>query len=147
MYKVIKKDNNQERKINRFKESVIKVEMENNILALSKKLLVDVQTAHKRFQLSKEEGVRGDFHSEVKPFADDVKLAADEWRESAGQWVRNNRPKNLHANQIETAADYLEVISVQAFFPETSKKRFLDQIQSVEFILNSMIIAIEKTRQ
>jgi len=38
----------------------------------------------------------------------------------------------------------LEVISVQAFFPETSKKRFLDQVQSVEFILNSMIIAIEQ---
>lgn len=126
---------------------MIKVELENKILILSQKLLVDVKTAHKRFELSKEEGVRGDFHAEVKPFADEVKLASDEWRESAAQWLRINRPKNLHANQIETAADYLEVISVQAFFPETSKKRFLDQIQSVEFILNSMIIAIEKARQ
>lgn len=124
-----------------------KVELENNILALSKKLLVDVEAAHKRFQYSKEAGVRGDFHTEVKPFADEVKVSADSWRESAGQWVKENRPKNLHANQIETAADYLEVISVQAFFPETSKKRFLDQIQSVEFILNSMVIAIEKSRQ
>ncbi|MBS8264649.1 DUF1798 family protein [Mesobacillus boroniphilus] len=121
--------------------------MENNILTLSKKLLVNVETAHKRFQHSKEEGVRGDFHTEVKPFADEVKLAADAWREIAAQWVKSNRPKNLHANQIETAADYLEVISVQAFFPETSKKRFLDQLQSVEFILNSMIIAVENARQ
>ena len=120
------------------------MELENNIVALSKKLLVDVETAHKRFQYSKEEGVRGDFHAEVKPFADEVKSASDAWRELAGKWIRANRPKNLHANQIETAADYLEVISVQAFFPETSKKRFLDQLQSVEFILNSMIIAIEK---
>ncbi|MBT2642009.1 YppE family protein [Bacillus sp. ISL-41] len=120
------------------------MELENNILTLSRKLLVNVDTAHRRFQHSKEEGVRGDFHSEVKPFADEVKIAADAWRESAANWVRTNRPKNLHANQIETAADYLEVISVQAFFPETSKKRFLDQVQSVEFILNSMIIAIEQ---
>jgi hypothetical protein len=120
------------------------MELKNDILELSKKLLEEVETAHKRFQHSKEAGVRGDFHSEVKPFADKVKVAADAWRESAGRWVRENRPKNLHANQIETAADYLEVISVQAFFPETSKKRFLDQIQSVEFILNSMIISLEK---
>lgn len=123
------------------------MELENNILALSRKLLENVDTAHKRFQKSKQEGIRGDFHTEVKPFADEVKLAADEWRESAARWIRANRPKNIHANQIETAADYLEVISVQAFFPETSKKRFLDQLQSVEFILNSMIIAIEKARQ
>ncbi|MCM3571624.1 YppE family protein [Mesobacillus subterraneus] len=121
------------------------MELENSILTLSRQLLVNVDTAHRRFQYSKEKGVRGDFHSEVKPFADEVKLAADAWRESAANWVKNNRPKNLHANQIETAADYLEVISVQAFFPETSKKRFLDQVQSVEFILNSMIIAIEQS--
>ncbi|MBT2639063.1 MULTISPECIES: YppE family protein [unclassified Bacillus (in: firmicutes)] len=120
------------------------MELENSILTLSRKLLVNVDTAHKKFQYSKEKGIRGDFYSEVKPFADEVKIAADAWRESAAKWVRDNRPKNLHANQIETAADYLEVISVQAFFPETSKKRFLDQLQSVEFILNSMIIAIEE---
>lgn len=120
------------------------VELENNILALSRKLLENMDTAFKRFHHSKEEGVRGDFHTEVKPFADEVKMATDAWRESAVQWVQINRPKNLHANQIETAADYLEVISVQAFFPETSKKRFLDQVQSVEYILKSMILAIEQ---
>ena len=120
------------------------VELENNILSLSRKLLENVDTALNRFHHSKEEGVRGDFHTEVKPFADEIKMAADAWRESAVQWVRKNRPKNLHANQIETAADYLEVISVQAFFPETSKKRFLDQVQSVQYILKSMIIAIEQ---
>lgn len=120
------------------------IKVENNLISLSRKLLQDVETAHKRFQFSKEERVRGDFHTEVKPFADEVKETADEWRMAASKWVTENKPKNLHMNQIETAADYLEVISVQAFFPETSKKRFLDQIQSVEFILNSMVIAIEK---
>lgn len=120
------------------------MELENTIITLSNKLLENVETAYKRFQHSKEEGTRGDFQTEVKPFADEVKSAADAWREAAGQWVRTNRPKNLHTNQIETAADYLEVISVQAFFPETSKKRFLDQVQSVEYILNSMILSIQQ---
>jgi predicted house-cleaning noncanonical NTP pyrophosphatase (MazG superfamily) len=115
------------------------------IIDLSKKLLERMEFALERYQIAKSEGIRGDFHSEVKPFADDVKELAIQWKEASNRWVKENMPKNLHSNQIETAADYLEVISVQAFFPETSKKRFLDQHQSVEFILNGMILAIEKT--
>lgn len=115
------------------------------IIELSKALLDRMDYALKRFDTSKSEGIRGDFHNEVKPFADEVKGLLSEWKEAAKSWILENRPKNLHANQIDTAADYLEVISVQAFFPETSKKRFYDQHQSVEFILNSMILAIEKT--
>ena len=106
-------------------------------------MLANTERAHKRFELSKQEGVRGDFHTEIKPFADEVKETALQWKEAATKWVNENKPKNLHTNQIETAADYLEVISVQAFFPETSKKRFLDQVQSVDYILQSMILAIE----
>ncbi len=124
---------------------MIDLEMDQKLIGLSEGLLENLEFAHKRFQYSKEKGVRGDFHEEVKPFADQVKGATDSWREAASNWVGQNRPKNLHVNQIETAADYLEVLSVQAFFPETSKKRFLDQIQSVEYILNSLIIAIQQT--
>jgi hypothetical protein len=124
---------------------VINLETDQNLIALSERLLVNLEFAHQRFQHSKEKRVRGDFHEEVKPFADEVKGTTDTWRKAASYWVGQNRPKNLHVNQIETAADYLEVISVQAFFPETSKKRFLDQIQSVEFILKSLIIAVNQT--
>lgn len=119
------------------------MELDQQVVRLSRKLLADTERAHKRFELSKQEGARGDFHTEVKPFADEVKESALQWKEATGKWVSENKPKNLHVNQIETAADYLEVISVQAFFPETSKKRFLDQIQSVEYILESAILAIK----
>ncbi|WP_176167377.1 YppE family protein [Mesobacillus jeotgali] len=121
------------------------MKQEHNLIELSEKLLEKLKFAHRRFQLSKQEGVRGDFDGEVKPFADEVKVNTDSWRESASMWVKQNKPKNLHVNQIETAANYLEVISIQAFFPETSKKRFLDQIQSVEFILSSLILALKQT--
>lgn len=120
------------------------MEQEQQILSLSKKLIAHLENALKRYEYAKKEGVRGDFNTEVKPFADEVKETAVVWKEAAVKWVKDNKPKNLHSSQIETAADYLEVISVQAFFPETSRKRFLDQIQSVEFILNSMILAVEK---
>jgi hypothetical protein len=116
---------------------------EQEIIFLTRKLLAYTETALSTYELTKQEGVRGDFHSEVKPFADGVKATAMLWKEAATAWVIENKPKNLHPLQIQTAADYLEVISVQAFFPETSKKRFMDQIQSVEYILNSGIVAIE----
>lgn len=117
------------------------------IIELSKKLREYTEIALKRHELTKLEGTRGDFHTEVKPFADEVRAIALLWKEAASKWVNEHKPKNLHSNQIETAADYLEVIAVQAFFPETSKKRFLDQIQSVEFIVNSMIMVIEQERE
>lgn len=119
------------------------MDQHQQIIELSKKLIDYTESALSRYEYSKKEGIRGDFHTEVKPFADEVKGTAIIWKEAAVNWVIQNKPKNLHSSQIETAADYLEVISVQAFFPETSRKRFLDQIQSVEFILNSMILAIE----
>jgi hypothetical protein len=121
------------------------MEHELYLIELSEKLREKLEFAHRRFQFSKQEGVRGDFDGDVKPFADDVKVTADSWRDSASVWVKQNKPKNLHVDQIETAANYLEVISIQAFFPETSKKRFLDQIQSVEFILKSLISALKQT--
>jgi len=123
---------------------VMYLEAEQNLIELSERLLQNLEYALQRFHDTKEQQVRGDFHEEVKPFADEVKLTTDSWKKSASEWLGQNRPKNLHINQIETAANYLEVISVQAFFPETSKKRFLDQTQSVEFILKSLIIAINQ---
>lgn len=120
---------------------------ENEIIILTKELAAFTEMAHQRFIQTKEEGIRGDFRKEVQPFADGVKDTVQPWRESAIAWVTENRPKNLHAEQVQTAADYLEVLSVQAFFPETSKKRFMDQIQSVEFILKSVISALEKDQK
>jgi hypothetical protein len=119
------------------------MELNEAVIQLSNKLIEHMETALKRYEIAKSEGNRGDFHSEVKPFADEVKRLSSQWREDSKRWVLENRPRNLHINQVETAADYMEVISVQAFFPETSKKRFLDQYQSVDFILKSMIMAIE----
>lgn len=119
----------------------------DELITLTNKLVSYTEMAHHRFIQTKKVGVRGDFRTEVQPFADGVKDTVQPWREGAIAWVTEKRPKNLHAEQVQTAADYLEVLSVQAFFPETSKKRFMDQIQSVEFILNSVISALEKDQK
>ncbi|WP_210365435.1 YppE family protein [Bacillus sp. REN3] len=117
--------------------------MEEQLLTQLTKLLLDnLEYALDRYEKTRNEGIRGDFHTEVKPFADKVRETSVKWEALASQWIFENKPKNLYASQIGTAADYLEVISVQAFFPETSKKRFLDQIQSVQFTLKGLLLAI-----
>lgn len=80
-------------------------------------------------------GEKGDFFTQVKPFADEVKEVVDHWRKESAAWIKENRPKNLHATQIESAAEQMEMISVQAFFPETSRTRFINYLQSVRYVL------------
>ncbi|MGG7617979.1 YppE family protein [Robertmurraya sp. GLU-23] len=83
----------------------------------------------------KMSGEKGDFFTQVKPFADEVKEVVDHWRKESVAWIGENRPKNLHIAQIESAAEQMEMISVQAFFPETSRTRFINYLQSVRYVL------------
>lgn len=96
-----------------------------------------------RFELAKSTGEQGDFYEEVKPFADKVKLMTDEWRENALSWLTMNPQRHLHTRQIDSTAENLEMVSISGFFPKTSKKKFLDHVQSIEFVLRSLIKAIE----
>ncbi|UII54598.1 YppE family protein [Cytobacillus spongiae] len=107
----------------------------NKLKSLTEELLQSVDSINERFAISKESGVPGDFYQEVKPFADGVKQKSDEWAQEAMQWIAANRPKNLHPNQINSATEQMELISVQAFFPEVSKTRFINYSQSVQYVL------------
>ncbi len=92
----------------------------------------------------KSSGEKGDFFSQVKPFAEEVKEVVDHWKEEAASWIERNRPKNLHVSQIESAAEQLEMISVQAFFPETSRTRFINYLQSVRYVITVLQANINK---
>lgn len=89
-------------------------------------------------------GEKGDFFTQVKPFADEVKEVVDRWKKESGSWIEENRPKNLHTSQIESAAEQMEMISVQAFFPETSRTRFINYLQSVRYVLTVLRANISK---
>lgn len=113
------------------------------LLTLTKKLLDYMEFISKKYDEVKISGVRGDFFTEVKPFADEVKEINDKWAELAASWIELNRPKNLHVKQIESSTEQIEMLSVQAFFPETSKTRFVNYVQSVRFVLTSLIAQLE----
>ncbi|WP_174733972.1 YppE family protein [Mesobacillus harenae] len=97
-----------------------------------------------RFELVKQTGSKSDFYTEVKPFADEVKGKVEVWKEEALVWVTEVRPKNLHSMQISTTADNIEMVSIQAFFPETSRKRFIDHIQAINYVLIGILNSFNK---
>ncbi|WP_335869676.1 YppE family protein [Bacillus sp. 2205SS5-2] len=87
----------------------------------------------------RESGEKGDFYLEVKPYADKVKRISDEWGNEALKWISTKHPKYIHPMQIQQTMENFELVSVQAFFPETSFKRFQSYHQSIQFILKSIL--------
>ncbi|WP_175991245.1 YppE family protein [Bacillus sp. Marseille-Q1617] len=99
-------------------------------------LLDNMMTEYKQ---RRETGEKGDFYSEVKPFADKVKEMNDKWRELSLEWIKTDRPKHLHLPQVMNTYDNIEMLSVHCFFPESSYNRFISHHQSVRYVLNNIL--------
>lgn len=97
------------------------------------------------FQEARESGMKGDFFSQVKPFADKMKEAAEQWGQEAIHWIEERRPKHLHAIQISNTVENLQMVSVRCHFPETSLKKFNSHIQSNDYILRSLLLEMDKS--
>lgn len=120
--------------------------MENQsiLVNLNERLYEYTRQIEHKFLSVKATGEKGDFFSQVKPFADEVKEVVDLWKKDATAWIAKNRPRNLHSSQIDSAAEQMEMISVQAFYPETSRTRFINYLQSVRFVLTLLRANIDK---
>ncbi|AOH55471.1 YppE family protein [Peribacillus muralis] len=105
---------------------------------LTEELITYTAKANDIYEDVREEGKEKDFYAEVKPFADQVREACDEWEAGMKQWMRETEFKHLFPEQIEQTAHNLSDVAVQAFFPKTSYKRFKSHVQSVDFILHNV---------
>ena len=85
-----------------------------------------------------------DFYHEVKPFADQVNQVCEEWEQEMKQAMQQVTFQHLFPSQIEQAAGNLKDVSIQAFFPKTSYKRFKSHVQSVLFTLNHVRMESER---
>jgi hypothetical protein len=74
----------------------------------------------------------------VKPFCDRVKAVCDEWLPLAGEWVDAHHPKHLHAIQLQHTAENLQMVSVRAFYPESSRKQMINHLHSVDYVLRRL---------
>lgn len=109
------------------------------LTSLTNQLLNYINKMSERYTKARESGLAGDFFQEVKPFADEVKVINEQWKKEAIEWIEQNRPKNLFSQQIESTHEHIETMSVQAFFPDTSRSRFFNLISSSNYVLNQIL--------
>ncbi|WP_096434917.1 YppE family protein [Alteribacter populi] len=113
---------------------------------LTDRLLVLNNEAFNHFENYAKQKQNADFATYVKPFADDVKEASDQWLPLASVFVIKTKPKYLHDKQIQTAHENLTISSVTCFQADTKKKRFVEMNKSVRYTLELLKEAIEKNQ-
>ncbi|MDF2857211.1 MAG: hypothetical protein K0Q87_3062 [Neobacillus sp.] len=118
--------------------------MNDDITHLTKKLLEFNRQCLKYYEKARETGISEDFNDVVKPFANEVKLTIAKWSIEMQKWLKQSPQKHIHIKQIVTTSDHLEQISIQAFFPNTSRKRFLNANRTVEFFLLEIVKELEE---
>jgi hypothetical protein len=119
--------------------------MSEEILNLTQRLLHYNEKFLKNYLDGRETGMTPDFHHVIKPFADEVKEVNVKWNKAMKKWLPSAiNTKHLHLNQIDTASAHIDQLSVQSFFPETSKSRFLNTQRTVEYILLEVIKELNK---
>jgi len=118
--------------------------MSDEILDLTERLLHFNGLFLKTYQESRETGITHEFHSVIKPFADEVKEMNDKWNKAMKKWLPTANTPHLHLKQIDTTSAHIDQLSVQSFFRETSKSRFLNSHRSIEYILCEIIKELKK---
>lgn len=126
------------------KEHLINMSQDMQLLERTNTLSKYVEQIESKFLMVKESGEKGDFFNEVKPFADEVQQVNNEWKEEAKAWININKPRNLNGNQIDSASEQIDMISVQSFYPETSRTRFINYVQSVRYVLTLLQTYLDK---
>lgn len=115
-------------------------EDEQKLLDATLKLLKYNKQAYDQYdKRTKKEGYETDFYNEVKPFADEVLATAEQWQKLAYKWLESQSVNNLYPMQIKNTVDNLNIISVKAFQKDTRKKRFLETIKSVDYVLKNIV--------
>ncbi len=114
--------------------------MEHEQLYKNSNLLLEYnQELQKVFTTVLEQEQAADFFSVVKPFADKVRDVVVQWEENALLWVKKDKPKYFHKNQIDNIVENITTVSIQAFFPDTKEKRFKQLIRSNQYNLETII--------
>ncbi|MEH7331340.1 YppE family protein [Neobacillus drentensis] len=109
--------------------------MKTEIIDLTEKLLHYNRLFLKYYQEGRENGISYDFHETVKPFSNEVREVNDQWKDAMNAWLKNESVKHIHLKQIDTTREHISQLSIQCFFPETSKTRFLNTHRTIEYFL------------
>ena len=114
------------------------------LIELSKQLLNECDASISRFFKQRELDATPQFFEEVKPHADYYHSVLIDWQEHALNWIVVNNPKYMHKSQILNVVDAMNQFIVQSFYKETSKKRFIQSVQSVHYTLSFFLRYLEE---
>lgn len=119
------------------------MKMYEEILYLTEKLLEYNRLFIKYYQEGRETGNTHDFEDVIKPFVNEVSAINEQWKKAMKKWLSRSNHKHLHLKQIDTTSEHIEQLSIQAFFPKTSKSRFINSQRTVEYFLLEVIKEIK----
>ncbi|KGR74174.1 YppE family protein [Ureibacillus sinduriensis] len=114
------------------------------LIELSKKLLNECDASISRFFKQRELDATPLFFEEVKPHADYFQSILKDWQHQSLKWIEENNPRYMHKSQIQNVVDAMNQFVVQSFYKETSKKRFIQSVQSVHYTLSFFIRYLEE---
>lgn len=115
-----------------------------DLQVLTANLVEACNQAIERFYDMRERDAEPDFFNDVKPYADNMHTQLQIWRELAYKWITANQPKYMHKQQIDHACDAMEQFFVQSFYKATSKKRFIQSVQSTMYTLTTFKRYVEE---
>ncbi|HET7628136.1 MAG TPA: YppE family protein [Bacillales bacterium] len=114
------------------------------LLELTERLRQLNEQARKQFvERTRGEGYECDFYGEVKPFAEKVEQLADEWRSLVLRWIQEEKPDKLYPIQIHDTYDNLIAASVLVFQKDARRKRLLEMIKSIDYVLESAAFGLK----
>lgn len=111
----------------------------NNVKDLSQHLLQYIEKIENFFQDTQQTKKAPDFFLEVKPFADEVHQILLQWERDTVEWIKEESPKYIHIQQIDSTVENMKHVSVQCFYPDTREVRFKGMLQSIRYVLQDIL--------
>ncbi|MDV6377708.1 YppE family protein [Sporosarcina sp. GW1-11] len=105
-------------------------------------LLSICDECEERFYKMRETEHVPDFFGEVKPYADVSHKAITDWSDQMKVWIAKEKPRYVHAVQIDSLKDSMTQFVVQSFYKETGKKRFILSINAARYTLQTVLNAM-----
>ncbi|MFJ8355176.1 YppE family protein [Bacillus paramycoides] len=104
-----------------------------------------IQSSEKLMQYNDEANVKKrevdeyDFYKDMKPFVDTVDEELELWKGLAYRWIKKERPKYIHVQQIDQVYDNLQTNVLQCFVNKGKGKRFFETHQAISYTLQNII--------
>ncbi|MBS2969366.1 DUF1798 family protein [Metabacillus sp. KIGAM252] len=115
-------------------------------LELSYKLKQINEEALARFMEGKEKETAYDFYAQIKPAFEEGSKIANDWKDLLTERYKTDRPKHVHPSQLDSAVDNIEQQILQSFDPKAKSLRYKNTKESVDYVVNSVIEWLEKSK-